>query len=338
VLGELFFDVGRWDDALTEVDADSFDAETADVDGVDPDSLDAGARHPVVECNGAGLAAAIGLHRGSSAAGRRLEWAERYATGLGTRVVRSLALARSLAHEQAGAPMAALAVLTEDLPDTTGPAVAAAANDVEDTTDLYADAVRLALAVGDKNTAQVLAHRAEAASGNSAVPHRRAVALHCRGLLDQDAVLLLRAADEYQTAGRLLPRAQALEAAGVALAERADAAGARTRFTEAFGVYTELGAGWDLARTQARFRLYGIRRGPRLPHKRAQRGWESLTPTEVTVAGLVASGLSNPDIGARLFLSRRTVQTHVSHILAKLDLHSRTDIAREAMRRDLNAN
>ena len=40
--------------------------------------------------------------------------------------------------------------------------------------------------------------------------------------------------------------------------------------------------------------------------------------------------MSNPQIAAQLFLSRRTVQTHVSHILAKLDLHSRIDIAREA--------
>ena len=55
-----------------------------------------------------------------------------------------------------------------------------------------------------------------------------------------------------------------------------------------------------------------------------------LTPTEMKVAGLVAEGMSNPQIAAHLFLSRRTVQTHVSHILAKLQLHSRTEIAREA--------
>jgi DNA-binding NarL/FixJ family response regulator len=51
------------------------------------------------------------------------------------------------------------------------------------------------------------------------------------------------------------------------------------------------------------------------------------------VAGLVAQGMSNPQIAAQLFLSRRTVQTHVSHILAKLNLSSRIDIAREAARR-----
>ena len=48
-------------------------------------------------------------------------------------------------------------------------------------------------------------------------------------------------------------------------------------------------------------------------------------------------GLSNPAIAARLQLSRRTVATHVSHILKKLDVHSRTDIAREAARTPLTA-
>jgi DNA-binding NarL/FixJ family response regulator len=84
--------------------------------------------------------------------------------------------------------------------------------------------------------------------------------------------------------------------------------------------------------------MYGIRRGPHTQHRRSQRGWDSLTPTELKVAGLVARGMSNPQIATELFLSRRTVQTHVSHILAKLSLTSRTDIAREASKRDLTAS
>jgi DNA-binding NarL/FixJ family response regulator len=50
------------------------------------------------------------------------------------------------------------------------------------------------------------------------------------------------------------------------------------------------------------------------------------------VAYLVAMGRSNPDIAAELFLSRNTVQTHVSHILAKLGVRSRAEIVREAVR------
>jgi ATP/maltotriose-dependent transcriptional regulator MalT len=56
-------------------------------------------------------------------------------------------------------------------------------------------------------------------------------------------------------------------------------------------------------------------------------GWASLTPTELEVAALVAQGLSNPEIGGRLFMSRGTVKTHLSHIFTKLDIANRTELA-----------
>jgi predicted ATPase/DNA-binding CsgD family transcriptional regulator len=56
-------------------------------------------------------------------------------------------------------------------------------------------------------------------------------------------------------------------------------------------------------------------------------GWDSLTPTEVRVAELVAEGLTNPQIGERMFVSRATVKTHLSHIFRKLDVHSRTELS-----------
>jgi DNA-binding CsgD family transcriptional regulator len=52
-----------------------------------------------------------------------------------------------------------------------------------------------------------------------------------------------------------------------------------------------------------------------------------LTPRELEVLHLVASGASNPEIGRRLFVSTRTVSTHVEHILAKLNCTSRTRLA-----------
>ena len=72
-------------------------------------------------------------------------------------------------------------------------------------------------------------------------------------------------------------------------------------------------------------------------HRRARSGWDSLTPAETKIAALVEGGLSNPEIAAKLFLSRRTVASHVSHILKKLDVHSRTDIAREAALRNIES-
>lgn len=79
-------------------------------------------------------------------------------------------------------------------------------------------------------------------------------------------------------------------------------------------------------------RQLGFRRGVRGPRGRPQTGWPSLTVTECTVAGLVAEGLSNPQTGERLFISRRTVQTHLAHIFAKLDISSRVQLAAEVIR------
>jgi DNA-binding CsgD family transcriptional regulator len=60
----------------------------------------------------------------------------------------------------------------------------------------------------------------------------------------------------------------------------------------------------------------------------------SLTPNERNVVGLVAEGLSKPQIGERLYVSRQTVQTHLVHVFAKLDISSRAQIAGEAARRE----
>lgn len=308
VLGELFFDIGRWDDALAEVDLDS-----------------GAAAGPCVALADHGVVGTIRLHRGDPGAGETLADAKAYADRLGDRVVGSFTLAQSLDREQADAPEEALKILLAGLSDT--------AEEMEQSTDLFADAVRLAVSLGEPDTARAVVKQAEDVARASDVPHRQAVALHCRGLLDRDPVRLTRAADRYQAAGRPLARAQALEAAGVVLAGRGDLAAARVHFTGAFGLYSTLGAEWDLSRCQATFRGYGIRRGPRAQHRRSRQGWDSLTPTELKVVELVAGGMSNPQIAAHLFLSRRTVQTHVSHILAKLGMHSRTDIAREASRR-----
>src|SRR6185436_19443786 len=91
--------------------------------------------------------------------------------------------------------------------------------------------------------------------------------------------------------------------------------------------YTHLGADWDASRAEARLRASGVRRGVRGARGRPKSGWDALTDTERKVAALVVVGLSNPDIAARMYLSRRTVQSHVSNILRKLSLTSRVEVA-----------
>jgi predicted ATPase/DNA-binding CsgD family transcriptional regulator len=69
---------------------------------------------------------------------------------------------------------------------------------------------------------------------------------------------------------------------------------------------------------------------------RPSTGWASLTPTELEVVAGVVDGLSNPEIGTRLFMSRGTVKTHLSHIYAKLGVANRTELAAAAANRGLD--
>ena len=67
--------------------------------------------------------------------------------------------------------------------------------------------------------------------------------------------------------------------------------------------------------------------------KRPSIGWASLTPAELDVVRLVAEGLTNKDVAARLFVSPRTVQAHLAHVFTKLGVTTRTQLAQEAARR-----
>ena len=305
-LGELLFDTGHWDEAMAEVDALSDEV-----------------KDPIAACCDLGIAAVICFHRGEIADARRyLATAAPHTERIGTQVIGPLVLARSLDQEHAGAPADALAELKAGFAEN--------AEELDEIEDLLADAVRLAAAIGDPGTAQALAGHAAALADGSEIPHRRANALYCRGLLDHDSALLLTAAESYGDAGRPLLSAKALEEAAGEFVRNDDRDQGRAAFIRAVEIYTALGAAADVARLQARFRAYGIRRGPHSKHRQARSGWDSLTPTEVKVAKLVEEGLSNPEIAAKLLLSRRTVATHVSHILRKLGVNSRIDIAREA--------
>jgi DNA-binding NarL/FixJ family response regulator len=310
-LGQLLFDTGRWDDALVEVQA------------LHKDQKETGAA-----CCDLGIAALICFHRGETEAARsHLAAAVPHARRIENRVIGPLALARSLDYEQRDALADALAELTAGFDDD--------AEELEELEDLLADAVRLATEIGDLDTAKALTDHAAGLAAEVEIPRRQATALYCSGLLDRDAARLLAAADRYGQAGRVLLSAKALEAAAGSFIDADDRDQARSAFSRASEIYASLGAAADVARLQARFRAHGIRRSPHTKHRPVRSGWDSLTPTETKIAAFVREGLSNPEIAARLFLSRRTVATHVSHILKKLDVNSRIDIAREAALRNL---
>jgi DNA-binding NarL/FixJ family response regulator len=124
--------------------------------------------------------------------------------------------------------------------------------------------------------------------------------------------------------------AKAYEAAAEEFVTADDKNAARDAMGKAVTAYEGLGAQADINRVQAAFREHGIRRGPHSKHRKATSGWDSLTDAELKIAAMVAEGLSNPEIAHRLVTSPRTVGTHVSHILKKLNAATRAEIAREA--------
>jgi predicted ATPase/class 3 adenylate cyclase/DNA-binding CsgD family transcriptional regulator len=72
--------------------------------------------------------------------------------------------------------------------------------------------------------------------------------------------------------------------------------------------------------------------------KRPSSGWASLTPAELDVVRLVSEGLGNKDVATRLFISPRTVQSHLTRVYTKLGLSSRVQLAQEAARRSTSSN
>lgn len=97
----------------------------------------------------------------------------------------------------------------------------------------------------------------------------------------------------------------------------------------------EFDAAWAAGAALSTEEAIAYARRGRGERKRPPTGWDSLTPTERDVVRLVAEGLGNKDIGERLFISPRTVQTHLTHVYAKLGLTSRMQLAQEAARRSV---
>jgi DNA-binding CsgD family transcriptional regulator/tetratricopeptide (TPR) repeat protein len=188
---------------------------------------------------------------------------------------------------------------------------------------------RAALAAGDRRRAERVAACVEQlAADNSTLASLGARAGHARALLDGDLAGLQRAATEHRH-----PRcgASACEDAGVVLVHAGRSAEARDCFERALALYRDAGANRDTARVRARLRRVGVRRRHWANSERPVSGWGSLTGTERTVAGLVAEGLTNPQVAARMFVSRHTVDFHLRQIFRKLQVASRVELTRQVV-------
>ncbi|HEV2637418.1 MAG TPA: AAA family ATPase [Actinocrinis sp.] len=243
--------------------------------------------------------------------------------GLKTAVPRAVYIfeARALLAEAEGEPARALALLATWL--DTPPGLRR-----DERLDEAPTLVRLALAEGEPDVARQALEMIEAAARAEPLILRLTAARFCRAQIKDDVAELTAIAEIYQTQGWPLHAGAAWEETAVRLARVGEVVPARGTLTRAVRTYADLGAEWDVRRADGRLRALGVRRGPRSAHSREKTGWGALTASEAHIARLVGAGWSNPDIAAELSLSLRTVQTHVSNILAKLQLHSRLDVVR----------
>jgi DNA-binding NarL/FixJ family response regulator/tetratricopeptide (TPR) repeat protein len=191
---------------------------------------------------------------------------------------------------------------------------------------------RTALAAGRDELADAVASAARAlAAANPGYPAVDAAAAHSLGLAERDAGRLAAAAERHPDRWA---RASAAEDLGVAHARRAQDREAIGRLTEAIEGYQAVGAAADMARVRRRLRKLGVRRRHwTQAQDRPTVGWESLTETERVVAGLVADGLSNRDVAARMYVSVHTVAFYLRQIFRKLGIGSRVELARIVVER-----
>jgi DNA-binding CsgD family transcriptional regulator len=132
--------------------------------------------------------------------------------------------------------------------------------------------------------------------------------------LARQAPLLLEHAGACEDAARLLTRAGRQGEAAALL-------------SEALERYEQAGADAWARRVRVQLRAIGVRPGPRGSRDRPSHGWESLTGTERAVSRLVAEGLTNGAVARRLYISPHTVNTHLRHVFAKLDVSNRVALA-----------
>ncbi|MGW3290831.1 AAA family ATPase [Streptomyces sp. NPDC001002] len=305
-LADLHFALGRWNEALAELEPPP---ETADL-----------VRTP---------AAAHALR--ALIAGHRDDWQEAslQLAALGDRRVLDEQTLNSGAIVRAWALEAEHAARPERVVEVLMPClVPDAGQHVIGPSAFLPILVRAAQECGDLASLRAAAQVCASVTGERH-PARQADLDWCGGLLAGEPAPVLAAASYYRASGRRPALGNALEDAAVVQAACGEIAAARANLAQALDVYGALGAAWDTRRATARLRPYGVRPGVRGARQRPKSGWQALTDTERRVAHLVAQGLSNPDVAGRLLLSRRTVETHVSHILTKLRISSRGEVAQQ---------
>jgi DNA-binding CsgD family transcriptional regulator len=191
------------------------------------------------------------------------------------------------------------------------------------------DVVTIALRAGRRDLATLVTARLEELAQRASVRSIDGLASTCRGLLEADLERCQEGVAAYRESPRRYEQARACETLGhLAVVKHAPDVAAKA-FAEAIAIYDACPASADAARARKGLRDLGVRPAYRRSRRtRARAGWEALTRSEQGVIRLAAEGLTNGQIAHRLFVSKRTVETHMSHGYAKLGATSRVELAR----------
>jgi hypothetical protein len=124
---------------------------------------------------------------------------------------------------------------------------------------------RLAMRTGDRERAIHAMHAVQVVEDGVETGEAHAVAAHCQGIVTENPDQVLAAAAYYRTTDRVLQLARTLEDAATLLAKHSRLDEARSALRTALVTYTQMGAGWDVRRAEARMRPFGVRRANMVP-------------------------------------------------------------------------
>lgn len=156
---------------------------------------------------------------------------------------------------------------------------------------------------------------------------------HCLGLLADDLDVdrwFTAALQAHQTLGTPFLRARTQLCYGERLRRVGRRVEARTQLRAALATFEDLGAKPWADRAAAEIRASG-----ETLHRRDPTATEQLTPQELQIAMIIAGGITNREAGARLFLSPKTIEVHLSRVYRKLGIRSRTQLARLLVEQDV---
>jgi ATP/maltotriose-dependent transcriptional regulator MalT len=188
------------------------------------------------------------------------------------------------------------------------------------------DLVEAAARAGRPDTCRVVLERFEGWATGSGLPVPAAAVARCHGLLatGERAVEHFSAALRHDDARqRPFERARTELALGEALRRLHRRSEARTHLRSAMEALERLGAAPWADRARAELRASG-----ETARKRDRSTINQLTPQELQITRFVSEGASNPDIAAKLFLSRRTVEYHLHKVFTKLGVTSRVELTK----------